>query len=131
MITTRAQVSARDGSFVVLGFDFMIDQDLGVWLIEINTSPSNELSTPVTSQVIEGFQRDQAKLYFDYNVFGKTRDEKADTGKFRRIYQDKTKKVSIRDKILAQSKQKGLDTPTHNDQVLQDFMVAQPISKNE
>lgn len=111
---------------MVLGFDFMLDENLNVWLIEINTSPSNDLSTPVTEKVIENFQRDQAKLYFDYNIFGKARDTNADIGKFRMIYKDQAKKLSMKDKILAQSKLKGLDTPTHNAQVLQDFMVTAP-----
>lgn len=111
-------MSPREGSFMVLGFDFMLDENLGVWLIEINTSPSNELSTPVTTKVIDGFQRDQAKLYFDYNIFGKTRNEKAEIGKFRRIYNDGAKKVSIRDKIMAQAKQKSPEGNGDQDQVL-------------
>lgn len=123
LMTTRNHVSAREGSFMVLGFDFMIDDSGQVWLIEINTSPSNELSTPVTSKVIESFQRDQAKLYFDYNIFGKTRDLAADTGKFRLVYRDQVKKMSIRDKILAQSKLKDVDTPTHNAEVLKEFVI--------
>lgn len=89
---------------MVLGFDFMIDADLNVWLIEINTSPSNELSTPVTAKVIEQFQRDQAKLFVDYNVLGKERNLKADVGLFKLIHQEQTKKESIRDRIMAYNK---------------------------
>lgn len=89
---------------MVLGFDFMIDEDLNVWLIEINTSPSNELSTPVTTKLIEKFQRDQAKLYCDYNLFGKEKNVGADVGHFRLIHQDKVKKESIRDRIMAYNK---------------------------
>lgn len=89
---------------MVLGFDFMIDADLNVWLIEINTSPSNELSTPVTAKVIETFQRDQIKLFCDYNVFGKERNVKADVGFFKLIHQEQTKKESIRDRIMAYKK---------------------------
>ena len=122
LMTTRSHVSAREGSFMVLGFDFMIDDSGQAWLIEINTSPSNELSTPVTSKVIESFQRDQAKLYFDYNIFGKTRDLAADTGKFRLVYRDQVKKMSIKDKILAQSKLKDVDTPTQNAEVLKEVV---------
>ena len=38
-------VDNRKNSFEFLGYDFMIDEDLKVWLIEINSSPSMDLST--------------------------------------------------------------------------------------
>ena len=109
-MTTKSTVSARAGSFMVLGFDFMVDEDFNVWLIEINTSPTNELSTPVTTKVIEDFQRDQAKLYLDYSVFDQSGKrpsiEGTDIGKFKLIYKDSEKKESLRDKIRAQNKEK-------------------------
>ena len=33
-------VQYRKNSFEVLGYDFMVDQDLRVWLIEVNSSPT-------------------------------------------------------------------------------------------
>lgn len=112
ILTTKGNVSLRDGSFMVLGFDFMVDSDLNVWLIEINTSPSNELSTPVTSKVIEQFQKDQAKLFFDYNALGKEKIPTADIGQFRLIHQEQTKKESIRDRIMAYNKNAKTDDST-------------------
>ena len=38
-------VENRKNSFEFLGYDFMIDEDLKVWLIEVNSSPSMDLST--------------------------------------------------------------------------------------
>ena len=38
-------VENRKNSFEFLGYDFMIDTDLKVWLIEVNSSPSMDLST--------------------------------------------------------------------------------------
>ena len=38
--------------FEVFGLDFMIDEDLKVWLIEINTNPCLELSSPLLGKII-------------------------------------------------------------------------------
>ena len=38
-------VENRKNSFEFLGYDFMIDTDLKVWLIEVNSSPSMDYST--------------------------------------------------------------------------------------
>ena len=45
ILSTKHSVSEREGSFVVLGFDFMIDAQFNVWLLEVNTSPSNDIGT--------------------------------------------------------------------------------------
>lgn len=39
----------RPNSFEILGFDLMIDDDLGVWLLEINQSPGIHLLTDVVN----------------------------------------------------------------------------------
>lgn len=105
LLSTRHSVSPRDGSFMVLGFDFMVDAQFKVWLIEANTSPSNELSTPVTTKVIEDFQRDQAKLFLDFGVFGKERQLQKDIGKFRLLFAEPDRRESLRDRIVAQQKE--------------------------
>jgi D-alanine-D-alanine ligase-like ATP-grasp enzyme len=44
-------VNSRKNSFELFGYDFMIDDTLKPWLIEINCSPTMEYST-VTEQEI-------------------------------------------------------------------------------
>ena len=39
-------------SFELLGYDFMVDSDLRVWLIEVNTNPCLELSSPYLEHLI-------------------------------------------------------------------------------
>jgi len=38
--------------FEIFGLDFMIDENLKVWLIEINTNPCLELSSPLLGKII-------------------------------------------------------------------------------
>ena len=42
------QPAQRETSFEVFGFDFFIDEAYKPWLIEINSSPAVDYSTPVT-----------------------------------------------------------------------------------
>jgi len=44
---------ARGNSFEIFGFDFMLDDQLNPWLIEINSAPSMECSTKITSKLVK------------------------------------------------------------------------------
>ena len=46
----------------MVGYDFMIDEDLNPWLIQINMSPSMDHSTPVTKRLVKMVQKDVANL---------------------------------------------------------------------
>ena len=39
-------------NYEIFGMDFMIDHDLNVWLIEINTNPCLEISCPLLGSII-------------------------------------------------------------------------------
>ncbi len=39
-------------TFEIFGFDFMIDNNLDVWLIEVNTNPCLEESSPLLKALI-------------------------------------------------------------------------------
>lgn len=39
-------------SFEIYGYDFMIDEDMNPWMIEVNTNPCFELSSPYLARLI-------------------------------------------------------------------------------
>ena len=55
-------VTAKKGCMEMVGFDFMIDENLNPWLIEINMSPSMDSSTSVTSKLVKMVQHDTGLL---------------------------------------------------------------------
>tara|TARA_B100000513_G_C11866066_1_gene174422 strand:+ start:465 stop:635 length:171 start_codon:yes stop_codon:yes gene_type:complete len=42
----------KNASFEIFGYDFMIDEDLNTWMIEVNTNPCFELSSPYLARLI-------------------------------------------------------------------------------
>jgi hypothetical protein len=60
----------RKGCFEILGFDFMIDADLTVWLIEVNTNPCLEESSGLLKILLPRMLDDAFKLTLD-RQFGK------------------------------------------------------------
>lgn len=39
-LSVQDMVNNRKNSFEFFGYDFMVDENLNVWLIEVNSSPS-------------------------------------------------------------------------------------------
>lgn len=48
MMAGQEHIEHRKNSHELYGYDFMIDEDYKVWLIEINSSPAMDFSTHVT-----------------------------------------------------------------------------------
>ncbi len=46
----------------MVGYDFMIDENINPWIIEINMSPSMDHSTPVTKKLVKMVQRDMGNI---------------------------------------------------------------------
>jgi tubulin monoglycylase TTLL3/8 len=45
VLAARDMVIHRENAHEMFGYDFMVDTNLNVWLIEVNSSPSMEHST--------------------------------------------------------------------------------------
>ena len=51
-VSRKMDPQRRQSSFEIFGYDFMIDEDLKPWLIEVNTNPCLELSSPYLARII-------------------------------------------------------------------------------
>eukprot|EP00762_Andalucia_godoyi_P005703 ANDGO_06460.mRNA.1 Tubulin glycylase 3B len=86
-------VQGRKNSFELFGYDFMLDEHLNVWLIEINSSPDLSYSTPVTASLVPEVSEDMMKVTVDWlsaqrqaRKKGKRELVPVDTGKFTLVY---------------------------------------------
>lgn len=77
----------KKGCFELFGFDLMVDDDFNMWLIEVNSSPAMDYSTPVTTKLVKMVLEDVIKVVVDYPEAKKK--NKCDTGKFECIYKAK------------------------------------------
>ena len=74
----------RGQQFEMFGYDLMVDDELNVWLIEVNSSPAMDYSTHVTERLVKMVSEDTVKVVVDYH-FAKKKS-KVDTGLYEKIY---------------------------------------------
>ena len=51
-VKNKINKNERKYCFEIFGYDFLIDEKINVWLIEINTNPCLELSCPLLGCII-------------------------------------------------------------------------------
>ena len=73
----------------VFGYDIMIDEDFNCWLIEVNSSPAMDYSTPVTERLVKMVLEDTIKVVVDYNMAPERKRKNIDTGLYECIYKAK------------------------------------------
>ncbi|XRB22079.1 tubulin-tyrosine ligase [Pseudoscourfieldia marina] len=61
----QGTVEPRANSFELYGYDFTVDDNLNTWLLEVNSSPSLEHSTEVTSSAVKNMCEDLCKVIVD------------------------------------------------------------------
>ena len=62
-VRRRLRVCAR--SFELFGYDFLIDANYGLWLIEVNTNPCLEESSKLLQILLPRMVNDMLKLTID------------------------------------------------------------------
>lgn len=63
--SAKESIVKRKNSHELYGYDFMVDEDLNTWLLEINCSPSLEHSTSVTTNLVKLMMHDLVKVRED------------------------------------------------------------------
>lgn len=95
----QEKVWQRKGSFELFGADFIIDADFRPWLIEINTSPSLDKSTPATSDLVSNTLEDLLKVVVDRR---RARNPKhIDTGDFELLMRQQCHKQPLNTERLS------------------------------
>ena len=51
---SQDKISARKNSCAIYGFDFMIDENFNVWLIEVNGAPAMPFDRENTLEMVHG-----------------------------------------------------------------------------
>lgn len=82
-------IEHRKNSCELFGYDIMIDENLNPWLIEVNSSPAMDYSTPITKRLVKEVMEDCVKVLVDYGYASSKKKTAVDTGKFTLIYKAK------------------------------------------
>ena len=61
----KLNASLKPNVFELFGFDFMIDEDFRVWLIEVNTNPYLGSPNDFTKQLVPRMVNDMLKIVVD------------------------------------------------------------------
>lgn len=71
------------------GYDIMLDDNYNPWLIEINSSPAMDYSTPVTKKLVKQVLEDTIKVIVDHHYAPKKKKKTINTGDFTLIHKAK------------------------------------------
>ena len=87
--SAQDMIEHRKNSSELFGYDVMIDSNLAPWLIEINSSPAMDYSTPVTKKLVKEVMEDCVKVLVDYGYASAKKKPTVNTGNFTMIYKAK------------------------------------------
>ncbi len=64
-VKNKINKNERKFTFEIFGYDFIIDQELHLWLIDINTNPCIEESSPLLAMYLNRMIDDALRLTLD------------------------------------------------------------------
>ncbi|TNJ28175.1 Tubulin tyrosine ligase-like 6 [Giardia muris] len=124
----RFEITSDENNFELFGYDFLIDDQLQVWLLEINASPTLERSTSIVTPLIDQMSRGLVNIITDAALgtklvtgskvlMPKIKNAKAvlkngldDLEKWQLIYREKKRMASYSPNLVVTGKSKELPT---------------------
>ena len=91
----RTEIKHREKSFELFGYDFMIDEDLNIYLIEVNASPALDYSTKITEKLVKEMVKDLIKITVDCENGKNVSDAEIGNNKFVQIFNESRDRVLI------------------------------------
>ena len=93
------EIKQRENTHELYGYDFMIDEDFNVYLIEVNASPALDYSTKITENAVKTMVKDLIEIVIDNNN-GKTfrvnsNGEGRTNNKFIQIFNENKDNINI------------------------------------
>ena len=82
----KHEIVYRENCFELYGYDFMIDNELNVFLIEINSSPAMDYSTSITQKLVQEMSENLIQIVIDKR---ETCRDFERIGKFIKVYDGK------------------------------------------
>lgn len=64
-VYSKIDPNRNQNGFEIFGYDFMIDEDFKVYLIEVNTNPSLEICCPLLARIIPELLDNSFRLALD------------------------------------------------------------------
>ena len=64
-VSRKIDPNRKSYSYEIFGYDFMIDEDFNVWVIEVNTNPCFELSCSYLARLIPAMVENALKIAVD------------------------------------------------------------------
>jgi len=92
----------RENSHELFGYDFMVDEDKNVYLIEVNASPNLDYKTNIMKEEVQKMVKDLIELIVDYNNGRDLKIDKNGDGypnKFIQIFNEDRDRIKIPENV--------------------------------
>lgn len=87
-VRTKMNPNNRKNVFELFGFDFLIDEDFRIWLIEVNTNPFLGCPCPFMKELVPAMVNDMIKLCVDPVFAPRTVPEEDRENEFELLYRE-------------------------------------------
>ena len=102
--SVHQEIKQRENSHELYGYDFMVDEELNVYLIEVNASPALDYSTKITENAVKIMVKDLIEIVIDnnnarnckVNEYGEITNSNGEmTNKFIQIFNEKKDCINV------------------------------------